>query len=253
MFDSGINVVSPCYVLSLCGQNRQGRRTASGSRFPRPTQGADTAPYFHFHTALFRPNFQKSNTYFVRVPFSDIQATCMGAPNLKCPPLNRFGNGFSDISSEVRPAPSFTERSEASQIPLRGRTCFLNRRRIVMLIGRKRFPLFAAAAPRADEVMHLDRRTVTMSFSGLRPIFAIGGCGSGFAALTNRAILWCSGVMGLRRAARTLWSPGMVLRIRVAALMSRAGRSLRTRRPATRCRSVWRARRRLRTRLCRSK
>ena len=108
-----------------------------------------------------------------------------------------------------------------------------------MLIGRSVFPSPCGRSPRADEVMAFERRTVTMSFSGLRPIFAIGGsagavCGSyeprgfcgapedGFAA--SRADSVVPRRMGLRR--------------RFAALMSRAGRSLRVRRPATRCRSV---------------
>ena len=52
-----------------------------------------------------------------------------------------------------------------------------------MLIGRSVFPSPCGRSPRADEVMAFGRRTVTMSFSGLRPIFAIGGsagavCGS---------------------------------------------------------------------------
>ena len=44
-----------------------------------------------------------------------------------------------------------------------------------MLIGRSVFPSPCGRSPRADEVMAFGRRTVTMSFSGLRPIFAIGG------------------------------------------------------------------------------
>ncbi len=94
-------------------------------------------------------------------------------------------------------------------------------------------------SPRADEVMAFGRRTVTMSFSGLRPIFAIGGsagavCGSyeprGPAAPRR---------MGLRRAARTLWRSGgwscgdglRLLRAARAAASARGG-------PQLRCRSV---------------
>ena len=52
-----------------------------------------------------------------------------------------------------------------------------------MLIGRSVFPSPCGRSPRADEVMAFGRRTVTMSFSGLRLIFTIGGsagavCGS---------------------------------------------------------------------------
>ena len=47
-----------------------------------------------------------------------------------------------------------------------------------MLIGRSVFPSPCGRSPRADEVMAFGRRTVTMSFSGLRLIFTIGGlCG----------------------------------------------------------------------------
>ena len=81
-----------------------------------------------------------------------------------------------------------------------------------MLIGRSVFPSPCGRSPRADEVMAFGRRTVTMSFSGLRLIFTIGGGG-----------VWA----GLR-------------------LLSRAGRSLRQRRPATALSLRLRALRRLR-------
>ena len=155
MFDSGINVVSPCYVLSLCGQNRQGRRTASGSRFPRPTQGADTAPYFHFHTALFRPNFQKSNTYFVGFRFR-YTGNLHGVLPTLMPALNRFGNAVPDIFNRG------TVRAHHSRNGLRHRRfrcgpyLFFNRRRIVMLIGRSVFRLLAAAARGRMRLWHLD-------------------------------------------------------------------------------------------------
>ncbi len=84
---------------------------------------------------------------------------------------------FPTFLQRYGPRPSFTERSEASQIRLRVVPLY-HRRRIVMLIGRSVFPSPCGRSPRADEVMAFGRRTVTMSFSGLRLIFTIGGlCG----------------------------------------------------------------------------
>ena len=88
-----------------------------------------------------------------------------------------------------------------------------------MLIGRSVFPSPCGRSPRADEVMAFGRRTVTMSFSGLRPIFAIGGSAGAVCGSVEPRGPAVPRRMGLRR--------------RFAALMSRAGRSLRTRRPAT--------------------
>ncbi len=100
---------------------------------------------------------------------------------------------FPTFLQRYGPRPSFTERSEASQIPLRVVPLY-HRRRIVMLIGRSVFPSSCGRSPRADEVMAFERRTVTMSFSGLRPIFAIGGS------------VWAD--LLLFKAARILWCPG---------------------------------------------
>ncbi len=88
-----------------------------------------------------------------------------------------------------------------------------------MLIGRSVFASPCGRSPRADEVMAFGRRTVTMSFSGLRPIFAIGGSAGAVCGSVEPRGPAVPRRMGLRR--------------RFAALMSRAGRSLRTRRPAT--------------------
>ena len=46
-----------------------------------------------------------------------------------------------------------------------------------MLIGRSVFPSPCGRSPRADEVMAFGRRTVTMSFSGLRLFYDRGLCG----------------------------------------------------------------------------
>ena len=63
-----------------------------------------------------------------------------------------------------------------------------------MLIGRSVFPSPCGRSPRADEVMAFGRRTVTMSFSGLRPIFAIGGsAGAVCGSFESRAGLRCPG------------------------------------------------------------
>ena len=100
---------------------------------------------------------------------------------------------FPTFLQRYGPRPSFTERSEASQIPLRVVPLY-HRRRIVMLIGRSVFPSSCGRSPRADEVMAFGRRTVTMSFSGLRPIFAIGGsAGAVCGSFESRAGLRCPG------------------------------------------------------------
>ena len=92
-----------------------------------------------------------------------------------------------------------------------------------MLIGRSVFPSPCGRSPRADEVMAFGRRTVTMSFSGLRPIFAIGGsagavCGSykprGFCGAPE------DGFAASR--ADSVVPRRMVLRIRFAAPAARA-------------------------------
>ena len=60
LFDSGINVVSPCYVPYIFCGTRQGRRTASESRFPRPVRRADTAPLFYAYPGRIFPTIPRS-------------------------------------------------------------------------------------------------------------------------------------------------------------------------------------------------
>ena len=93
-----------------------------------------------------------------------------------------------------------------------------------MLIGRSVFPSPCGRSPRADEVMAFGRRTVTMSFSGLRPIFAIGGSAGAVCGSVEPRGLCGAPVGGFAET--------------ICGFLSRAGRSLRVRRPATRCRSV---------------
>ena len=93
-----------------------------------------------------------------------------------------------------------------------------------MLIGRSVFPSPCGRSPRADEVMAFGRRTVTMSFSGLRLIFTIGGSAGAVCGSVEPRGLCGAPVGGFAET--------------ICGFLSRAGRSLRTRRPATRCRSV---------------
>ncbi len=112
-----------------------------------------------------------------------------------------------------------------------------------MLIGRSVFPSPCGRSPRADEVMAFGRRTVTMSFSGLRLIFTIGGsAGAVCGSYESRAGLRCPGGWSCGEDLRLIKPRGPrgaayelqpVLLGSQQLFQSCAGRSLRVRRPAT--------------------